>query len=144
MTHQKNNTETGKTQTFPVSSFFLETQSGISPAYQIAMDTIISRISSIDPQVIQKIATTIGISFIQEKEKESEVCFINSEEVRPEFKLSFTPIDLYHYIRAILKNPEYHQHEDNKPDANFLNIPFPENAACFWKLVQLDKEQQSF
>lgn len=92
-------------------------------------------IATIDPGVIQKIAADLGLSFVRVKEKESEVCFMNSEEVRPEFRLSFAPVDLYHYICAVLQDPLYKAYIEKMPEALSLKIPYPKDAAGFWGMI---------
>lgn len=96
-------------------------------------------IAAIDPKVIQKIATNLGLSFVPQKEKEGEVCFINSEEVRPEFKLSFAPVDLSDYILAVLQHSSADQHK-SLPETGRLNIPYPKDAVGFWKLVKAGEQ----
>ena len=96
-------------------------------------------IAAIEPEVIQKIATDLGLSFVPQKEKEGEVCFINSEEVRPEFKLSFAPVDLSDYILAVLQHSSADQHK-SLPETSRLNIPYPKGAVGFWELVKAGEQ----
>ena len=96
-------------------------------------------VSAIDPVVIQRIATNLGLSFVPEKEKESEVCFINSEDVRPEFKLSFAPVDLFDYILAVLHH-SYNARHKPLPETDHLTIPYPKDAVGFWELVKLGEK----
>tara|TARA_R110001599_G_scaffold184247_4_gene377744 strand:- start:261 stop:581 length:321 start_codon:yes stop_codon:yes gene_type:complete len=56
----------------------------------------------------------------------SNVCFAESEELRPEFRNSYTSTDLVNYIHADLNNAE-------QPD--LMKITYPENTAVFWDLV---------
>ncbi len=93
-------------------------------------------IAAIDPVVIQKIAADLGLSFVRIKEKEGEVCFMNSEEVRPEFRLSFAPVDLYRYICAVLQDPLYKTYTEKMPQAGLLHIPYPKDAVDFWEMVK--------
>lgn len=101
-----------------------------------ADDFVAKVIAAIDPMVIQKIAADLGLSFVKVKEKESEVCFMNSEEVRPEFRLSFAPVDLYHYICAVLQDPLYKTYTEKMPEAQTLHIPYPKDAVGFWGMVK--------
>ncbi|MBW7893227.1 MAG: hypothetical protein H3C48_19870, partial [Chitinophagaceae bacterium] len=71
------------------------------------------------------------------KEKESEVCFINSEEVRPEFKLSFAPVDVFNYVSAMVKEQERNGIYNTR-DA--LLIPYPKDAVEFWERVRKGEE----
>jgi hypothetical protein len=96
-------------------------------------------VSAIDPGIIQRIAANIQLSFVPEKEKESEVCFINSEEVRPEFKLSFAPVDLSDYILAVLHH-SYNARHKPITETGRMSIPYPKDAVGFWKLVKLGEK----
>ena len=96
-------------------------------------------VSDIEPGVIQRIATDLGVSFVPQKEKEGEVCFINSEEVRPEFKLSFAPVDLSDYILAVIYNA-YNARHKLLPETGSVIIPYPKDAPGFWDLVKLGEK----
>ncbi|MBS1744908.1 MAG: hypothetical protein JST21_01930 [Bacteroidetes bacterium] len=93
-------------------------------------------IDNLEPCVIQNIAMSLGLSFVNQKEKESEVCFLNSEDVRPEFRLSFAPIDLADYIYAILIDPAIKKQPEKSNDAMYLEIPYPNDDVTFWTLVK--------
>ncbi|HRP55606.1 hypothetical protein [Agriterribacter sp.] len=93
-------------------------------------------VSALDPAVIQKIATQLGLSFVPEKEKESEVCFINSEEVRPEFRLSFAPVDLTDYILGALHH-SYNALNKPLPETGHITVPYPKDSVVFWEWVKL-------
>lgn len=92
-------------------------------------------VSAIDPASVQKIARNLGLSFIPDKENPGEVCFINSEEVRPEFKLSFASVDLLDYILAVLGH-----FKDNRQSlvntSGLVNIPYPKDTVSFWEFVK--------
>lgn len=92
--------------------------------------------ASIHPGAIKKIADDLGLSFVPVKEKEGEVCFLNSEEVRPEFRLSFAPVDVADYIFGAYQNILHETQQQKSPDNTLLKIPFPKNAVSFWKLVK--------
>lgn len=126
---------------FPVPRLFLELHNGSNGSTDLN-DPATKMTTAIDPGVIQKIAADLGLSFVRVKEKESEVCFMNSEEVRPEFRLSFAPVDLYHYIRAILQDPLYKAYIEKMPEAHTLNIPYPKDAVGFWEMVKKDGQRK--
>jgi hypothetical protein len=120
---------------FPVPRLFLQLY-GSANANRKADDLAAKVIAAIDPGVIQKIAADLGLSFVRIKEKESAVCFMNSEEVRPDFRLSFAPVDLYHYICAVLQDPSYKAYTEKMPDTQTLHIPYPKDAVGFWGMVK--------
>ncbi|WP_339609222.1 hypothetical protein [uncultured Roseivirga sp.] len=69
----------------------------------------------------------IGLTFRPDNpEGSSNVCFAESEELRPEFRSSYTSTDLIHYIYADLANAE---------QTDLMNITYPKNTAQFWALV---------
>lgn len=123
---------------FHVPGFLLEVHPGSIQEAGWYTDLIKKTISAIEPGVIQKIAADLELSFVPEKEKESEVCFINSEEVRPEFRLSYAPVDLFHYICAVLQSPAFREQQRT---SDYLCIPYPTDAVSFWKLVKQGEKQ---
>lgn len=90
---------------------------------------------ALNPEPFQFIANCYGLMFMDEKET-GNVCFANSQELRPEFKQSFTAIDVFDLSYAILHSSLYS--EDLK--INELKIPIPQDVVVFWKLVQIGNE----
>lgn len=101
-----------------------------------------------DPELLnstaQKVAERLGIVFIPEKESEGNVCFINSDEVRPEFRLSFSTADLSDYLYAVLLSMPYRTQPQGIEQANFSGIPIPKNSGTFWRLVLLGTQLRQF
>lgn len=89
----------------------------------------------LNSETFQFIANCCGLMFIDEKET-GNVCFAHSQELRPEFKQSFTAIDVLDLSYAILHSSFYRK--DLK--ITELKNPIPQEAAVFWKLVQIGKE----
>lgn len=90
---------------------------------------------ALNTETVQFIANGYGLLFMDEKET-GNVCFAHSQELRPEFKQSFTAIDVLDLSYAILHSSLYS--EDLK--AGELKIPIPQDVAVFWKLVQIGEE----
>lgn len=94
-----------------------------------------------DPELLnstaQKVAEKLGIAFIPEKEPEGNVCFINSDEVRPEFRLNFSTADLSDYLYAVLLSLPYRSQPNGIEQTAFSGIPIPKDSGTFWRLVQL-------
>lgn len=126
-------------QDFPVPRLFLHPPADAMLSTALYIDFAGKAVSAIDRVVIQRIAMNLGLSFVPEKEKESEVCFINSEEVRPEFKLSFAPVDLSDYILAVL-HYSYNAHHKPLPETGPVVIPYPKDAIGFWESVKLGEK----
>lgn len=85
-------------------------------------------IFSVNLEIADKIAQSLGLIFLNQKET-GNVCFANSDEVRPEFRQSFATIDLLDYIFAMM-----HCSRD------LQKIPIPLDTMHFWKLVQFGKD----
>ena len=79
-------------------------------------------------------------AFEKEIPSEGEVCFANSPEVRPEFRQTFAPIDILDYIYAVLHSPTYREKYKEFLKIDFPRVPYPKDAATFWKLVALGGE----
>ncbi|WP_247233573.1 type ISP restriction/modification enzyme [Telluribacter sp. SYSU D00476] len=97
-----------------------------------------------DPELldstVQRVSEKLGISYISEKEPEGNVCFINSDEVRPEFRLSFSSTDLYDYLYAVLLSLPYPTQANEIDQTDVSRIPMPKDSSSFWRLVQLGKQ----
>lgn len=77
-----------------------------------------------------KIAKELGLTFINQKTSEGNLCFAkNNEELRPEFKEIFTASDLSNYEFALLYSEKY--------KADLIHDLLPKDRAIFWKLVTL-------
>ncbi|HRP33361.1 MAG TPA: hypothetical protein PKV73_15795 [Agriterribacter sp.] len=120
-------------QFFTVPGWLYDTTAAIRKAGSYSNFTA-AIIASLDPEIVRKISFDLELSFIPLKEKESEVCFINSEEVRPEFKLSFAPVDLSDYILAVLHQPGFDTQKSSS-ETHLLQIPYPTDVVGFWALV---------
>ena len=96
----------------------------------------------VNPEIVNQIASKLYLTFITEKEfsSEGEVCFANSEEVRPEFRLTFAPIDILDYIYAVLHSPSYREKYKEFLKINFQRVPYPDDTTTFWELVKLGGE----
>ena len=91
---------------------------------------------NLEPDLIKNLEQNLSLTFSREKELplEGEVCFMNSPEVRPEFRISFAPIDILDYVYAILFSSSYR--EKYKTNA-FPEVPYPTDTSVFWKLTTL-------
>lgn len=100
------------------------------------------RIPNLNPEIVNQIASQLSLTFTHEREipTEGEVCFINSVEVRPEFRLTFAPIDILDYIYAVLHSPPYRKKYKEFLKIDFPRVPYPKDSTTFWKLVSLGGE----
>ena len=84
----------------------------------------------LNPEIINQVADCLGLQFISQKETEGNVCFINSNELRPEFRQNFTSTDLLDYCYAVL-----HSTINEFSEINSARIPITSDTSIFWKLV---------
>ena len=112
---------------FNLSALFLE-----STNYQQKADR---EEPILNPEIINQVAECLGLQFISEKETEGNVCFINSTELRPEFRQSFTSIDLLDYCYAVL-----HSTINKISEINSVRIPITSDSSIFWELVNYGSE----
>lgn len=83
-------------------------------------------------ELAEKISKGLGLLFINQTESEGNVCFGNSNELRAEFKETFTSVDLMNYEFAISHSEKY---------KDFISSDFvPNNREIFWELVALGKK----
>lgn len=107
---------------------------------QQTLDGQHKRIPNLNPEIVKQIADGLGMTFTNEKETESNVCFANSDEVRPEFRQSFAPIDLLDYIYAVLHSPSYREKYKEFLKIEFPRVPAPLDRVEFMQLVKLGGE----
>lgn len=112
-------TSDGNTSFFTLAALFKKSEEG-------------SEADNINIEIINQIANTLGLLFINKKEREGNVCFANSQDLRAEFKESFTLLDVLDYSAAVLHAKIYRQGK-----LEFLEIPIPSEAVLFWQLVQI-------
>ncbi len=90
---------------------------------------------STDPQEILLIKIqghlldSLQLTLAQLHESEGEVCQLNSGELRPEFRITYTQNDVLDYLYALQRHPEL-VHGD------FL----PADNGVFWDRVQLGRK----
>ena len=100
--------------------------------------------SYLNPKITNQIAKNLGLVFVSTKEPEGNLCFVNNEEVRSEFKQTFTSKDTLNYIAAVLHSPIFtpQQQQQELLNADSLTIPYPKDAKTFWELVELGSKMR--
>ena len=94
--------------------------------------------AGIDAVAIEKIEEQLKLTYLSEKDVNSQVCMANNPEVRDDFKDIFDLKDLINYCYAELYAPKYLGKDlSNVP---FFQIPYPKDTFQFWKLVNLGAE----
>ncbi|MDQ8013232.1 MAG: hypothetical protein REI96_12335 [Flavobacterium nitrogenifigens] len=99
-------------------------------SFDVLFQTPASEIIIVNNDVIKIFADHLGLLFLEEKES-GNVCFANSEEVRPEYRQSFRLIDFLDYIYAFMHSSVYKESKI---------IMISSETALFWKLVKMGSD----
>lgn len=97
------------------------------------LDDVLQKTSErilLNNKLVKLFADRLGLLFLEEKES-GNVCFANSEEVRPEYRQSLRLIDFLDYIYAFMHSSVYKESEE---------IIFTSEATLFWKLVKIGSD----
>ncbi|HSD08701.1 type ISP restriction/modification enzyme [Flavobacterium sp.] len=97
-------------------------------------------IADLNPEVIEQIANILKLTFITKKDPQGNICLANNSEVRPEFRETFTLVDLQNYCIAILHSKISTENNQEFLNTDFNRIPIPTDSVAFWKLAQLGSE----
>ncbi|MEI7509034.1 MAG: type ISP restriction/modification enzyme [Flavobacterium sp.] len=85
----------------------------------------IVRKPNLNMEIVNKIATKLGLTFTNEKEETPN---------------TFAPIDLLDYIYAVLHSPSYKEKYKEFLKIDFPRVPAMQDHATFWQLVKLGGE----
>lgn len=96
----------------------------IFPLYLYADDGS-SRTPNLDPALVAKIASGLGLRFVPEPTGEDG---------------TFSPLDLLDYIYAVLHTPSYREKYKEFLKIDFPRVPYPADAAQFRKLAAVGAE----
>lgn len=100
------------------------------------LDKIAARIELMKPTDIMKIQTHLGLQFQKMSRNASgNVCFADDPNLRPDFRTSFHPFDLWDYYYAIWHDPGWWEARISRDEY----LPLPASRP-FWKIVSLGKE----
>jgi|SRR6185437_12112986 len=116
----------------------------ISQNFKRGVPTKTERAIFINPEILKQISEKLQLSFINDEEMQrlGEVCFANSPEVRPEFRLTFTSKDVLDYLYAILYSTEFQKEFEKHLKTDLKSIPAPSDIIFFCKLAVLGSELQ--
>lgn len=107
---------------------FFSTATKISSATQTGT-------SKSNSDLINQFASHLGLTFLSEKADSSSVCYAESEEVSPEYRQSFSAMDLLDYLHAILERSAREGAASLKE-----SIFSPPQLRQFWELVTIGRE----
>ncbi len=100
-------------------------------------------ISHLNPEITNQFAKTLGLVYVSSKEPDGNLCFANNDEVRSEFKLTFTSKDIINYIAAVLHAPIFTAQQQKFLKTNSSIIPYPKDPEIFWELVEIGSKMRS-
>ena len=83
--------------------------------------------------LVNQISIKTGLVFIHEADARGEVCFLNSPDLREEFRTSFLMVDALDYCYALLFSSGYRR----SLKLDFQSMPLPESGMYFWRLVKM-------
>ena len=89
---------------------------------QQSIETTSERTPNLNTEIVNQIATKLGLSFTNEKETTTG---------------TFAPIDLLDYIYAVLHSPAYREKYKEFLKIDFPRVPYPKDVTSFWQLVKL-------
>ena len=98
------------------------------------LNSLFQETSELNSELLKSITNRYGLLFLDKKET-GNVCFANSEELRLEYKQSFTAFDLLDLCYAVLHSSLYNKDLEN----NIQKIPLPLDSNVFWKLIQIGR-----
>ena len=87
--------------------------------------------------IIKEFEKCIELPYVHKKTTESNVCFINSDELRSDFRLNFGSNDLFNYCFAVLHSEMNYYSDFENLKLKSPRIPFPKDAKTFWELAAL-------
>lgn len=87
-----------------------------------------------DPGVLTELARRLQLSFLPEESLNTEMCFLHSPEVRPEFKQSFNLRDFTDFLHGVLSR-RIEVNDSANLRSKTIPIPYPEDPDVFWQLV---------
>jgi predicted helicase len=103
------------------------------------------RIPNLNMTIVQKIAAGIGLVFVaKDTSNPSQPPLVRggAENLPPDKGgmrgvAFFTPLDLLNYLYAVLHSPAYREKYKEFLKINFPRVPYPTDAAEFWRLADL-------
>lgn len=90
--------------------------------------------------MIHWMSKKIGLPLDVEMEAEGNVCFANSSEVRDDFRISFSPMDIVNYCCGVLYSAIHNEKHTDFLNGNPPGLVYPNNSTVFWELVRLGEE----
>lgn len=96
-----------------------------------------------NPIIVHTLAQILQLPFYDGTPTDGAVCFATNAELRDEFKIQFTAMDVMHYVYGIVSEMHLTDTATLKPTTTLL-IPYPSTAAVFWKYCALGNDYLSY
>jgi len=113
---------------FNLSDFFCEQSEYILK--------ISNKHKKVNKHSIKQIEDHLNLLLVSDNNTMGNVCFANSNEMRPEFRQTFTMTDVLDYCYAILHSETFNEFSRNDD----IGIPITSDSKIFWKLVEIGKK----
>ena len=91
--------------------------------------------SNLNLKLITKLEEILQLSFIYKEETVGKVCMARSEEVRPDFRESFTLKNLLNYILGFIHSEDYRQKLLSFPEKGLSAVPLPQDPDDLWRMA---------
>ncbi|GGW35694.1 type ISP restriction/modification enzyme [Arenibacter certesii] len=89
---------------------------------------------------IEQLGNKLGLTYLTQEETESNVCFVNSPDLRDDYKTSFSSKDILDFSYAVLHSEPYREKYLAYLENDFLQLPYPKDSGVFWRLVAIGSE----
>lgn len=97
------------------------------------------QIANLNASIIHEFEKILSLAFLPEKPLDLNMCYANSDEVRKEFKSTFTSIDVFDYLLAVLNSKTFQKVYRKLFQNDLPGIPYPKNDHDFWEMVELGR-----
>jgi len=138
MDHKDAETDKNNFSVYDLLGIEEEYISSVDPIIRLKkiLDPISKDKISFNPEIIKRFSRRLGLGFDANLNAEGNVCLVNHEDVRPEYRLHFGYMDLVDFLYAALYEPIYNELFNDTSPVKFPLLPYPKDLATFWQLVQ--------
>lgn len=91
---------------------------------------LISKKQNLNDDIINRFSSHLGMAFVPDTVTPGNVCMAANSDVRSEFRITFSALDVLDYIYAAVFSGSL-----KSSDEGFPLIPYPDNTDLFWKIV---------
>ena len=91
-------------------------------------------------KVVNELEQRLGVPLQDLRDVQGNLCFIEGEEVRPEYREFFNVSDVVYYFLGLADSSMLQRLENNNFQVEF---PYPQNSEEFWRCVEKGKARSS-